>query len=212
MRAGPAGAWKWLVVAALLVVATIFAALRFDPAGGLAALRPGPPRPLSPPERSAQPCLRPSGLIVPVQGVQARQLADTFSQARSGGHPHDAIDIMAPTGTPVLAAAAGTVEKLFLSKAGGKTVYVRLVDGRAIHYYAHLDAYTPGLHQGMRLMQGAPIGTVGYTGNANPAAPHLHFAVLATDPARKWWEKTRAINPYPLLAGHDDKCGTEQRR
>lgn len=142
------------------------------------------------------------GLVIPVAGVRPNQLADTFTQAREGGgRLHDALDIMAPRGTPVIAAAAGRVEKLFLSKDGGNTIYLRTSDGRTIHYYAHLDAYAPGLAEGAAVRQRAPLGTVGSTGNADPAGPHLHFAVIATDPARKWWEPGRAVNPYPLLRG-----------
>lgn len=140
--------------------------------------------------------------IIPVQGVRARQLVDTFSQARAGGaRVHDAIDIMAPRGTPVIAAATGTVEKLFFSGGGGGiSAYVRSPDRRWIHYYAHLDAYAPGLHEGQRLRSGDPIGTVGSTGNANPEGPHLHFAIKYMAPDERWWQG-RPINPYPLLAG-----------
>lgn len=138
-------------------------------------------------------------LIVPVQGIRPQQLTDTFSDARANGRSHDAIDIMAPLGTAVIAAAAGRVEKLFVSKAGGNTVYERSLDGHTIYYYAHLDHYAPMLAEGNWLQQGAPVGTVGYSGNANPAAPHLHFAVMSTRPERKWWEAATAINPFPLL-------------
>lgn len=139
-------------------------------------------------------------LLVPVQGIERRQLIDTFTQAReNGARVHDAIDIPAPLGTPVLAAASGTVEKLFTSAAGGITVYVRCDDRRFIHYYAHLDHYAPGLAEGQRVMQGQEIGAVGFTGNANPAAPHLHFAIQVTSPEAKWYEPSTAINPYPLL-------------
>jgi len=138
-----------------------------------------------------------------VAGVSPAQLSDTFSQARAGGaRSHDAIDIMAPRGTPVIAVAAGRVEKLLFSPAGGNTAYVRSPDGRTIYYYAHLDEYAPGLAEGQSLQQGSAIGTVGFSGNADPAAPHLHFAVLATAPERKWWDAATAINPYPLLKRH----------
>ena len=139
-------------------------------------------------------------LIIPVQGTQRAQLSDTFTQAReSGARVHDAIDIMAPQGTPVLAAASGTVEKLFTSAAGGLTIYIRCDDRRFVHYYAHLDHYAAGLHEGQRVQQGEVIGAVGYTGNANPAAPHLHFAIQLTTPDAKWYEPSLPINPYPLL-------------
>ena len=139
-------------------------------------------------------------LLVPVAGVRREALADTFSQARGRGRPHDAIDIMAPRGTPVVAAADGTVEKLFFSNGGGGiTAYVRSPDRRWIHYYAHLDAYAPGLREGARIRRSDPIGTVGSTGNANPAGPHLHFAIHFMAPGESWWQG-RPINPYPLLA------------
>jgi murein DD-endopeptidase MepM/ murein hydrolase activator NlpD len=141
-------------------------------------------------------------LLIPVRGVHAGQLVDTYSQARAGGRRvHDAIDIMAPRGTPVIAAAGGTVEKLFFSRGGGGiTVYVRSPDGQWMHYYAHLDTYAPGLHEGQRLRRGDPIGTVGSTGNASAEGPHLHFAISFMAPNERWWQG-RPINPYPLLRG-----------
>jgi murein DD-endopeptidase MepM/ murein hydrolase activator NlpD len=143
----------------------------------------------------------PAGLAIPVVGVKRAELVDTYTQARAGGaRRHDAIDIMAPTGRPVVAAAPGRVEKLFFSQGGGgTTAYVRSDDGRWIYYYAHLSAYAPGLREGQRLRRGAPVGYVGSSGNANPAGPHLHFAINRMEPGEKWWQGT-AINPYPLLA------------
>ena len=142
-------------------------------------------------------------LVIPVQGVKAGQLMDTFTQAREGGlRVHDAIDIMAPRGTPVLAAAAGTVEKFHLSAAGGLTIYLRCDDRRFIHYYAHLDQYAPGLVEGQRVAQGQMIGAVGITGNADPNGPHLHFAVQLTTAEAKWYQPSLALNPYPLLTRH----------
>ena len=138
-------------------------------------------------------------LIVPVEGIGRDRLANTFDDARSEERLHDAIDIPAPLGTPVLAAATGRVEKLFLSRAGGKTVYVRSPDGRTIYYYAHLDNYAPSLRQGETVVQGTQIGTVGFSGNASPAAPHLHFAIMATSPERRWSQPSRALNPYVYL-------------
>ena len=144
----------------------------------------------------------PGRLIVPVAGVAPAALTDTFSQARADGQRrHDAIDIMAPEGTPVIAAAPGKVEKLFLSHDGGNTVYERSPDGKTIYYYAHLTAYAPGLAEGAQIARGTAIGAVGHTGNADPGAPHLHFAILATSPERKWYDNAQALNPYPLLGG-----------
>ena len=140
----------------------------------------------------------PLSLLIPVQGVPATALYDTFTQARGSNRSHEAIDIMAPRGTPVIAAEDGHVAKLFTSAQGGLTVYQFDDSGRYALYYAHLDAYAPGLVEGAKLKRGDPIGTVGSTGNANPDGPHLHFAVFLLGPERKWWQGT-AINPYPLL-------------
>ena len=147
----------------------------------------------------------PNGLAVPVAGIAPDALVDTFNQARAGGaRRHDAIDIMAPSGTPVVAAAEGVLEKIYFSEGGGgKTLYVRSDDGRWIYYYAHLDDYAQGLAEGQRVALGQALGTVGTTGNANPDGPHLHFAIHRMDPEESWWEG-RAINPYPLLAGSDE--------
>ena len=144
----------------------------------------------------------PAGLAIPVAGVKARELVDTYTQARAGGaRRHDAIDIMAPVGRPVIAAAPGTVEKLFNSQGGGGiSAYVRSQDGRWIYYYAHLSAYAPGLREGQQVRRGSPIGYVGYTGNANPEGPHLHFAINRMQ-AGEAWHQGSPINPYPLLAG-----------
>lgn len=140
-------------------------------------------------------------LLIPVVGVAADRLVNTFNDSRALGRRHDAIDIMAPVGRPIVAAAPGTVEKLFFSPGGGgTTVYVRSDDGLWSYYYAHLSAYAPGLHEGQRVRRGTPIGYVGFSGNANPAGPHLHFAINRMQPGEKWYQGT-AINPYPLLAG-----------
>ena len=144
----------------------------------------------------------PTGLAIPVAGIKPDQLVDTYTQARAGGQrTHDAIDIMAPEGTPVIAAAPGRIEKLFFSNGGGGvTAYVRSPDRRWSYYYAHLLSYAPGLAEGQQVRRGQVIGRVGHTGNANPAGPHLHFAILRMNPGERWWQGT-AINPYPLLAG-----------
>ena len=144
----------------------------------------------------------PAGLAIPVAGVKAEDLVDTFTQARAGGvRRHDAIDIMAPRGTPVVAAARGTVEKIFNSEGGGGlTVYVRSDDGRWSYYYAHLHSYAPGLREGQRVERGQVLGRVGSTGNANPEGPHLHFAINRMAPGERW-HQGNPINPYPLLAG-----------
>jgi murein DD-endopeptidase MepM/ murein hydrolase activator NlpD len=137
-------------------------------------------------------------LTIPVVGVGPAQLVDSFADAR-GGRKHEAIDIAAPAGTAVVAAAPGTVEKLYVSEEGGNAIYVRSNDRRTIHYYAHLRTYAAGLAEGQRVSRGQQLGEVGSTGNADPAAPHLHFAVFRTSPEARWWESGTADNPYPLL-------------
>lgn len=137
-------------------------------------------------------------LLLPVQGVLPSQLRDTFTDARSEGRVHDAIDIMADAGTPVLAAADGTVEKLFDSKRGGLTIYQFEPSGRWCYYYAHLQRYADGLAEKQVIRRGEVIGYVGSTGNASAEAPHLHFEVHVLGPEKQWW-KGESINPYPLL-------------
>lgn len=141
-------------------------------------------------------------LLIPVLNVRPNELSDTFSDSRgAGSRLHEAIDIMAPKGTSVIAAGPGTIEKLFVSDAGGNTIYVRSDDRQTIHYYAHLDEYAEGLTEGQKVRRGQRLGTVGSSGNASPEAPHLHFAILRTTPDASWWEPANALNPYPLLAG-----------
>lgn len=142
-------------------------------------------------------------LIVPVQGVHAGDLRNSFNEMR-GGHGHEAIDIMAPRGTPVLAADEGTVVKLFLSKPGGLTVYQFDNSRTYCYYYAHLDRYAPGLQEGTRLRKGDVLGNVGSTGNASADGPHLHFAIFQLGPEQRWWEGT-PIDPYGLLTGSSGK-------
>lgn len=144
----------------------------------------------------------PNGLAVPVAGIAPDALVYTFTQARAGGaRRHDAIDIMAPRGTPVVASAEGVLEKIHFSEGGGgKSLYVRSDDRRWIYYYAHLERYAAGLEEGQRVVLGQKLGTVGFSGNANPDGPHLHFAINRMEEQEDWWEG-RPINPYPLLAG-----------
>ncbi len=138
---------------------------------------------------------------IPVAGVRPEQLTDSWNETRGGGaRGHDAIDIMAPRGTPVVAATAGTVERIFESRLGGHTVYLRSADGGTVTYYAHLDSYAPGLAEGQAVAAGGPLGRVGSTGSASPDAPHLHFEVHRMAPGEAWHQGT-ATNPYPLLTG-----------
>ena len=141
-------------------------------------------------------------LMIPVLNIRPDDLTDTFSASREGGSRlHEAIDIMAPSGTTVLSAAPGTIERLYQSTAGGNTIYVRSTDGETIYYYAHLDNYAEGLRKGQQIRRGQRLGTVGSSGNASDDAPHLHFAVLETTEDAEWWEPAHAVNPYPLLTG-----------
>jgi murein DD-endopeptidase MepM/ murein hydrolase activator NlpD len=147
-----------------------------------------------------------SGLLIPVVGVKPRDLTDTFTQARGSGRVHDAIDIMAARGTPVVAANDGHVVKLFTSEPGGLTVYEFDPDNRVIYYYAHLDGYASGLAEGQVLHRGDPVGFVGSTGNASADAPHLHFEVEILGPEKQWWHAT-SINPYGRFEGQQPAHG-----
>jgi peptidoglycan LD-endopeptidase LytH len=137
-------------------------------------------------------------LVIPVKGVKREQLQDTFKDARSEGRVHDAIDILAPAGTPVIAAAEGEIIKLFESERGGITIYQLSKDKKLIFYYAHLQRYAEGLTVGKTVWQGETIAYVGDTGNAGTGNYHLHFSIMLTNNPKRYWEGTN-INPYPLL-------------
>jgi peptidoglycan LD-endopeptidase LytH len=166
---------------------------------------PGASTSPSPPETSPSPTPQ-SGfvgtlhLIIPVAGVTKDQLIDTFTDARSEGRVHDAIDIPAPQGTPVLAVADGEIVKLFQSDKGGTTIYQLSSDRQLIYYYAHLQGYRDGLTEGQFVRQGEVIGFVGDTGNAGPGNYHLHFSIAIVSDPKRYWEGTN-VNPYPLLGG-----------
>ncbi|HKR15533.1 MAG TPA: M23 family metallopeptidase [Pyrinomonadaceae bacterium] len=140
-----------------------------------------------------------SHLIIPVAGVKPDQLVDTFNDARSEGRVHDAIDIIAPANTPVLAATDGKIIKLFQSERGGTTIYQLSQDEKMIFYYAHLARYADKLVEGSIVRQGETIAYVGDTGNAGAGNYHLHFSIALTKDPKRYWEGTN-INPYPLLA------------
>lgn len=160
----------------------------------------------------AQPSVRPASAIairdgrtlldarplgMPLNGVSAASLRDTFIEGRPG-HTHEAIDILAPRGTPVYAVDDGPLMKLFTSVPGGLTVYQFDPSGQLAYYYAHLDGYAQGLKEGATLRRGDLIGYVGSTGNASPDAPHLHFAVFRLGPEKQWWKGT-PLNPFEAL-------------
>jgi peptidoglycan LD-endopeptidase LytH len=140
----------------------------------------------------------PARLIIPVAGVRPEQLRDTFSEARSEGRVHDAIDIPAPRGTPVVAAAEGPIVKLFQSERGGTTIYQLSTDGKFVYYYAHLDRYAEGLAERHFAKQGETIAYVGDSGNAGPGNYHLHFSIAEISNPKDFWHGVN-INPYPLL-------------
>ena len=148
-------------------------------------------------------------LVLPVQGIAPSQLVDTFTDSRSEGRSHDAIDIMAPHGTPVLAVADGRVEKLFTSKQGGLTLYQFNRERTHAYYYAHLQGYAAGIAEQRDLKRGEVLGYVGVTGNSNPDGPHLHFAIFELGPEKQWWKGT-PINPYGLLGGRSAALAAQQ--
>ncbi|MEJ5991615.1 M23 family metallopeptidase [Ramlibacter sp. PS3R-8] len=154
------------------------------------------------PARAIDDLLAGRRLVVPVEGVRPSELRDTFHSGRGKGRRHQAIDIMAPRGTPVLAADEGRVAKISSNQGGGLSAYLVDPSGRLVYYYAHLDGYAPGLREGQAVKRGQLIGYVGSTGNAPESAPHLHFAVLLMTQERRWWGG-EALNPYAALVGDD---------
>ncbi|HWL40492.1 MAG TPA: M23 family metallopeptidase [Gemmatimonadaceae bacterium] len=135
-------------------------------------------------------------LMVPVEGIEPRNLRDTFHEARSGGRIHKATDILALRGTPVLSATDGRIIKLANGGSGGITIYVADASGRYLHYYAHLDGYAPEVKEGLSVKEGQVIGFVGTTGNAPPNTPHLHYQVMRAD--KDYWNGT-AIDVRPFM-------------
>jgi murein DD-endopeptidase MepM/ murein hydrolase activator NlpD len=146
----------------------------------------------------------PLALLLPVVGAHVRDLHDNFDETRGGTRRHEAIDILAPRGSPVVAAVDGTIAKLFTSQQGGLTVYEFDSTGEYCYYYAHLDRYAPGLAEGMAVTRGTRLGDVGTTGNAPKNTPHLHFAVFRLGPQKRWWEG-EAVNPFPMLQKAEER-------
>jgi peptidoglycan LD-endopeptidase LytH len=137
-------------------------------------------------------------LIIPVAGVRPSELRDTYGAPRSGGRTHEGIDIFAPEGTPVLAAAASVVVGRDSSALGGISLYLRDLDGSTIYFNGHLQRYRAGLKEGDLVRQGEVIAYVGQTGNVPPGRPHLHFSVYAVTDPNSWW-RGRNLNPCDLL-------------
>lgn len=151
-------------------------------------------------------------LTIPVAGTMASHLMNTFDDDRGGGsRAHQALDIMAPRGTPVVAVEDGKVEKLFDSAAGGLTVYQFDPTRTYSYYYAHLDRYADDLVEGKLVKRGEVIGYVGFTGNASPEGPHLHFAIFKLGPEKRWHEGV-PLNPFPVLGGTSQSSHTLPNR
>lgn len=163
---------------------------------GQAAAAPSPKA--SPLFQTAQGAASSPQLIIPVAGIRADQLQDTFTASRSEGRAHDAIDIIAPHDAPVLAAATGPIVRLFQSERGGITIYQESADGKIVYYYAHLDRYADNLAESHIAQQGEVIAYVGDTGNAGAGNYHLHFSVSLIDDPKHFFKGTN-INPFPLL-------------
>jgi murein DD-endopeptidase MepM/ murein hydrolase activator NlpD len=142
--------------------------------------------------------LRQRNLTLPVQGIRKEELRDTFDETRGGMRRHEAIDVLAPRNTPVLAVEDGKIAKLFVSQAGGITIYQFDPSEQYVYYYAHLERYADGLEQGDNVKRGEVIGYVGTTGNAPRDTPHLHFAIFKMTGEKRWWEGS-AIDPYSVL-------------
>lgn len=211
-----------LTVKATALVSLVCALATLSIAAALKSHRASPPSPLRPvsmdtasvvPVKDVTPATKPAPktgaddlqllaarrLLMPVQGYDALKLRDTFDELRGGTRKHEALDIMAPRGTPVVAADDGVIMKLFRSAAGGITIYQADAAEKFVYYYAHLDRYREGLKEGDVVHRGDVIAYVGSTGNAPAGAPHLHFTIFLLGPEKKWW-RGRAVNPFPYLA------------
>lgn len=168
----------------------------YDSAIGLEP--PAPETPLSVPASASDvDALRAQSPVVPVAGVEQKDLVDSFDDRRGSARQHNAIDIMAPRNTPAIAAVAGTIVKLHSSAAGGLSIYMKDATSRFMLMYGHLEGYRPGLAEGASVRRGEIIGFVGSSGNATPSAPHLHFQVMRSDNEKDWWKGT-PINPFLL--------------
>jgi murein DD-endopeptidase MepM/ murein hydrolase activator NlpD len=177
---------------------------RSDPMPAASLAGNGPPRASTTSARSTPAItfqdiieLRDRALAVPVEGVTPDVLVSSYRDLRNGARPHEAIDIMAPRGAPVVAADSGRIVKLFTSVRGGLTIYQFDDSARFAYYYAHLDGYAPGLREGHQIHREQTLGFVGTTGNAPSDAPHLHFAVFKLGPERRWWEGT-PVDPFMI--------------
>ena len=142
--------------------------------------------------------LRDRQLTLPVQGARKDDLRDSFNELRGSTRKHEALDLLAPRYTPVIAVEDGTVARLFYSEAGGITIYQFDPSTSYVYYYAHLDRYADGLKEGAPVRRGQVLGYVGTSGNAPKTTPHLHFAIFKLTDKKQWWQGT-AIDPYSVL-------------
>jgi peptidoglycan LD-endopeptidase LytH len=192
-KGSPASPKGWTAAPALHPAITVSAG-EVAATTGEPLVAPAPPTSLPPASVIAD--LRRRDLRLPLDDADIEAMKGGFGEGRdAGGRPHEAVDILAPRNTPIRAVEDGAIAKLFTSKAGGLTIYQFDPSGRFCYYYAHLERYAPGLHDGQHVSQGEVIGFVGTSGNAPPNTPHLHFAVFELDADRHWW-KGRAIDPY----------------
>ncbi|HXH17145.1 MAG TPA: M23 family metallopeptidase [Sphingomonas sp.] len=189
----------WIILGLIVVVVGGFASMLSFGSGGARQVPWRKSLPLA--ESAVAVPVQPGALAVPVAGVAREAIADSWNDARGGGtRGHHGTDIMAPGGTPVVAAAPGRIEKLFQSGLGGTTLYVRSLDRRWTYYYAHLAGYAAGVREGMMVKAGDPLGYVGDTGDAGAGNYHLHFGMARMQPGQRWYQGAE-VNPYPLLAG-----------
>ena len=191
----------WIILGLIVVAVGGFASMVSFGSSGGGIERRIPWRKPVPPAEVAAVTVTPGALAVPVAGVPRKAIANSWNDARGGGlRGHHGTDIMAPSGTPVVAAAPGRVEKLFRSALGGITLYVRSPDRRWTYYYAHLAGYAAGIREGMAVKAGDRLGYVGDTGDAGAGNYHLHFGLTKMQPGERWYQGEN-VNPYPLLAG-----------
>ena len=161
---------------------------------------PPPPNPAMPPVIEGDPLddLRGRHLALPLPGISPKDLHSSFDERRGSARVHEAMDILAPRNTPILAVEDGTVARLFQSDAGGTTIYQFDPTTTYVYYYAHLERYAIGLKEGARLKRHQVIGYVGTSGNAPKDTPHLHFAIFKLTEKKRWWEGS-PIDPFLVL-------------
>jgi len=155
-------------------------------------------RPVSLPEEELEELFA-TGFPMPVEDFTPEKLNDSFYNSRGRHRKHHAIDLPAPRGTPLIAVASGTIERLGRDKKGGKVVYLRNESGKYIFFYAHLAAHAAGLKVGDRVEKGDILGTVGTTGRVI-GGPHLHFAIFRDDERQPNWQRALAVNPYLIFS------------